>query len=269
MIEGYVLTILVVCFFVYLIFFMKGDKPSKPNTKSDESFETIRQLKDEELFDPITGRVITIEEAESGNWDVYNDSGVIPEDVIRKNYYPSEHNELFIKNFLFENGFKLSEPSTECAELWDALKIFGDSLNWSYDWYVTKESIKISHVYIESKSSQSYDSSTQNFPFANEAMLIDIVLPFECGNYVLRKTNFIEKYFSEVNETNDLVLDGFTCFEFGRSHKVGVMQAILKEIPVTDKLIIEFIGNHLILAYDTIMPIEDFKLLYDFLVIKR
>lgn len=249
MIESFILSSIVIGFFVYVIFFMGGKEEAiervlkKPDLGPEKP---IVELKDEELFDPITGKIITLEEAESGNWEVASEDGLIPPKVIKDAYPASEHNQLHIKNYLIQQGYTRDVPDQDNILFNNELLVFNDC-TVNCHWFFKNNSISYSHA-------QTIDSNR----IIQNALLVDFPLPFDSGSYVVRKENKIEKWVKAVNETHKISKDGFTSFEFMPSKQLSLMQVILNELPTYDSLIIEFYGNHLVLIFEEVISIKDF-----------
>jgi hypothetical protein len=250
--------ILLGVFLIYLIFILPVTKERKEKKKQKAlEFESIREkekrieanLDDERLFDPITGKYITMEEAESGNWEIHSEDGIIPEDVIRDNYSPEQQERKLILNHLIANEYEKSDLETEEAELYEGLELL-KPLDWSWSSLMKNNNTGLSVMYI-------YMDNPNRQGLTN-AKIIQIPLPFDAGHCVVKSKVSLGSYirnslFFESEESN-----AFETVVFEKSNHEKYINTIMEGFEEQEDLVFEFVGNNLYVIVDFEPTYEEF-----------
>ena len=128
---------LILGYLIVLLFTSSKKKEEEARFRKEQE----ERLADERIYDPISGQLLTIEEAESGHFVKHvNETRIIPESELQQFY----NEDLVIVqrcfNFLKKEGGKLVELSEEVVEMVDNTRTFLSHPNWGTEQMCSFES---------------------------------------------------------------------------------------------------------------------------------
>jgi len=219
------------------------EKPKKTHisTAKENAARMEENLDDERIFDPITGSYLTLEQAESGNWEVADELGIIPDAVIRDNFEPEAQEKQFILNHLFRKGYVRMDLTEEHVHIYDQLELL-KPLEWSWSVFVQNPENGLAYTDIGIQKTNSSISS--------EARLIEIPLPFDAGQCVVKsKTSVTEFLLDAFNIAPDSTTE-FDTIVYKQSTQQHYIDQIIEGFENDNRLIFEFYGKSLFVIID-------------------
>lgn len=208
-------------------------------TKSIEEKEREKQLEksldDERIYDPETGQLITLEQAQSGKWEA-SDRPIISEDKIEKYYNDRDKEMVHIFNYL--NASSLYEPlhvNSEISTILKNLNLLKNYDGWqhhSVSYRLEKKGVLLFPVVIHGEFLEPY-------------ILFGMSIPHQTGHYVFREKHAIEKWLDLIDSDDDFEIDGYECFTLSPTNDEALVTQILSAFEDTELIEIELVGSWL------------------------
>ncbi len=236
-----------ITFFSLCILFIVWQIYRIKNKKTEDEIIQER-TEDELLFDPYTGKQITLEEAESGNWTIEeHEKQEKLEKYLDKFSSTEEKEEVLVNQYItMSESYEISELTEEQLALLEEFAIFSEESSWSYsDSYIYNKK----HLFI-----------LVNFHSSISSQIVAIVKTEDIkGHYYLREKSSIEKIFDSIRSDDELFLENYESYTFEQSGSKLIINKILDKIKGQKDLEIEIYNNALLLKTLKNKNIADLK----------
>lgn len=216
----------------------------KTRSEREEEEKILRSLQDSYIYDPETNSKITLEEAESGEWEVNEDE-----------FW--ERSEEDIRNFAYEEQ-KIEER---------ALNVLRSSRRFLKAEPLADEEIDILQ---ETKMLSRYDDWHYNNIFKfNEGYILTPYVEGEYkvlmwlkifnikGHYYFREKTKIEAFLDRIRVDDEIKIDNYECYTFKRSEQLPQVRILIKKISQFSDLEIEIKDENLFIISQRFLNRED------------
>jgi len=234
----------------------------KPKTTSEKDFEKIQNesLDDETLIDPETGAKISLEQAESGQWDTPSNSelALMEEDITRLYSEEGKEAHKVITHIRTNQEYDKIEFSSLEIELLEQTKILSKYDDWKYS-NLYKMSFCDGFVFLPSITILDTQSASFQNDYNESQICFWVKSEVNFGHYYLREKSKIEKFFKHSKNDSDLKLEGYECFTFKRAQSTVLQKQILNLFETEQGLEIEFYENNLFIKNQILINELDFE----------
>jgi hypothetical protein len=241
-------------FFVY--YFISVYKQSNSIEEKEYKRKLEESLADEFIIDPETGTKITLEEAESGDWNTQNNEfRTVPESELEKLITEDEKQAEIALNYLRESEFyRRTELTEEQFTVFKKTKILTNYDDWSYsNPFSFKNGIVILPVpEIHGTTYYQEDYKESQLMFWKKIENIN-------GHYFLREKTTSEKIFHRLRKNNELKLEYYECYIFKKSLNLTLIKELIKKIGNHKGLQIEIHNNNIFIKTLKFLSLEDIK----------
>lgn len=217
------------------------------NEKSEEE-KIQEEIEDELLFDPYTGSQITLEEAESGKWNVgeKNNQKSIKKYLNKFSTIEEKEERLAIQYLNSEENYEIRELTEEQIDMLQESAILSKVNNWTYsDAYLYNENCTFILI---------------NIHLAISSQIVVLINIDDIkGHYYLREKSSIEKVFDSFRNDDELFLENYESFTIKESSSKIVINKILDCLRGQRELEVEFFNDKLLLKTLKHVNINDLK----------
>ncbi len=213
---GVIVGLLLIGAFVAIIIFIAfiGDKPISAKEKKEAAI-LKKRLEDPRIYDPETDTYITLEEAESGVWDVDDASKQMSETDKKEQFVEVELiAETIYKEFIRE-GFvvaksPLSEEQFKIFERLQLLEQIDDG--WGYRDYF--EDSKIVGVIL---------TIHNTFELA-----ISIPIHHGSGHYIFKEKTVTDRFLDKIRPDDDIEIEHYECFTIQKTKTTRAIENMMR-----------------------------------------
>ena len=246
----YILIGILVVILLYYLLTYKTAEEKEYNKKLKESLE------DDYIIDPETGTKITLEEAESGIWEVEDGIGdefsVMPDDELNK--LPQEEARIAQKavNYLKSSKFfRQYELSNEEFEILENTKILGGYDDWSFS-----HPFKFDNGFLILPAGK-----LNNTTYSESYILIWVKISNINGHYLFKEKTNVERFFDRFRKDDEIELENYECLTVKPSHNKTHIKSILSRIIKHNGLEIEIHNDNLFIQTLRLVNVDDIKML--------
>ncbi|WP_299278084.1 hypothetical protein [uncultured Psychroserpens sp.] len=238
---GIVIVLSFVVGLALLLYFLLGFE-KKSGDKDQEQMR--RSLEEEYIFHPETNAKISLEQAESGEWDVNgNEFWERSEEDIRKFAFEDQKIMERALNYLRSSKWFLkAEPlNDESIETLYQTKILNQTENWIY-----------SDIFY-------FDSGYVFAPHLKGECKLVMWLRIDAinGHYYFREKTKTEAFFDKIRNDDDISLINYECYTFKRSNQITRVKDLMSKLSGINHLEIEIMDNNLFIKTDRLINKED------------
>lgn len=221
--------------------------------KSKEELEEERilneSLADEFIYDPVSGKKITLEQAESGNWEGdFNLNRIKSEEEIEKFYFGQEKETEKIINTIKTKGYEFKRPTSSQVSFLEKSAIFKKYDDWTYSKSFSKDGGKSFIIFPNVSLITNNGRHLSNFN--EEQMLFWIQKNTISGHSFFRKKTVAK---AVVN-----LLKNYECITFKKSNNISSLITILNLFDKELGLEIETNEGNLLIKTLKAPSMEDF-----------
>lgn len=229
--------------------------------KSNEELEEERilneSLADEFIYDPISGKKLTLEQAESGNWDGdFNLNRIKSEEEIEKFYFGQEKETEKIINKLKVIGYEFKRPTSLQVSFLEKSAILKKYDDWTYSKSFSRDEGKSFIIFPNVSLITNNGRHLTNFN--EEQMLFWIQKNTISGHSFFRKKTVAKAVVDLIINEADINLKNYECITFKKSNNITSLIAILNLFDKEFGLEIETNDGNLLIKTLKAPSMEDF-----------
>ncbi|MDH7913858.1 hypothetical protein [Winogradskyella sp. SYSU M77433] len=250
MIENFILILI----FVLITYISYAWITHRTESEKEYDKKLKESLKDEFIIDPETGKKLTLEEAESGNWSIedYPDDEfrVMPLDELEK--IPEEQSRVAqhaINYLKSSKSFRECELTEDDIETLDSTKILSGYDDWSYS-HPFKFDKGILILPVGKLNTSNYSESY---------ILIWLKISNINGHYLFKEKTAVERFFDRIRKDNDIIFDNYECATIKKSFNKVLVKNLAEKIISHQGLEIEIHNDNLFIQTLRLVNIEDIK----------
>ncbi len=207
-------------------------------TKAEKEHETelMANLDDERIYDPITNRLISLEEAMSGMWEG-EDHPIVAEERIQKFYDDEAQDTIRVLNYVKKSPlYSTFEVTDDLSRLLERLKMLSAPAQWGHH--------STSYICPDIRGVVMFPNIYLN-EIRGTYILFGLPIFAQRGHYYLREKTTTETLLDHLSNDDDLSLDGYECFTFSPSRDIRGLNKILERFTNEDGLEIEILEDQL------------------------
>ena len=236
LIVGLGISILVI---VYRLFTPSGYKEKRRLRKTQEKEEEEKMKKrlddprlyDPRLYDPETNTYITLEQAESGMWDVDDPKSKMSKEEIKENFSEEQLINHTLREEFVKEGFKrikepFSEEQYEQIEKFELLKQFED---WSYNDHFKKGEITAILLSIQ-----------RDTLISMWIRVKDIT-----GHYIFKEKTTTDRILDKIRPDDDIQIENYECFTIQKTKTTRAIENIIATVNKYQHIEVEIQSGHL------------------------
>ncbi|MEP0264780.1 hypothetical protein [Dokdonia sp.] len=231
-IGGLVIAIIIILF--RLLIPPEEYKKKKQLLKQRQKIEEEKEKKrmaDPRIYDPKTDTYITLEQAESGIWDVYDPKNKISAEDVKATFSESDYIDYTIRKEFVKEGFKrvegpFSEEQYEQIEKFELLKQLE---YWSYDDHFKQDEI------------------TAILLSTHGDTLISTWIPVTniSGHYVFKEKTKTERFFDAIQSDDDIKVENYECFTIQKTKTTRSIENMMQLVNKHKHIEVEIMPGHL------------------------
>ncbi len=207
--------LLIIAAFIGIFFFVVsiGNKPIYKEEKEDEAL-LKKRLEDTRIYDPETDTYITLEEAESGIWDLDDASKKMSETEKKEQFFGEDLvAESIRKEFLKEGFVKAKSPlSEEQFKVFERLQLLDElDENWGYRYFF--ESGK--RVAVILTIHNAYE------------LAVSIPIQYSSGHYVFKEKTTSDRILDKIRPDDAIQVANYECFSIQNSKTTRAVENIM------------------------------------------
>lgn len=232
LIGGLIIVIIVVLYRLLIPSedYTKERRLRKEKQKIEEEKERKR-LADPRIYDPETNTYITLEEAESGVWDVDDPKNKLSAEEIKATFPESDYIDYTLREELVKEGFERIEgPLTKeqygNIEKFELLK---QHEHWSYDDHFKQNDITVFLLNIRGDT------------------LISTWIPVTqvSGHYVFTEKTKTDRFFDLIQSDDDIKVENYECFTVQKTKEKRAIENIMTLVNTHKHIEVEMFSGHL------------------------
>jgi len=236
--------LIVVSFVVVIALIMYFSINFKTKSEQDEENKLRRSLEEDYIFDPITNSKISLEEAESGEWEVNEDQfWERPDEDIRKFAFEEQKiQERALNALRSSKRFLKSDPfDDDQIDILLLTKMLSQFEDWSYSNVFHFNEGYLFTPYIE-----------------NEYKLMMWIKIYDCGGqYYFREKTKTEALFDKIRNDDEIKVENYECYTIKPSSQVSQVVLFLKKFSRFKGLEIELFNSNMFIRTHGMINKED------------
>ncbi|WP_422103825.1 hypothetical protein [Winogradskyella sp.] len=216
----------------------------KTKSEREEEEKMRASLEEAYIFDPVTNSKITLEQAESGEWEVNEDEfWEMPEEDIRKFAFEEQKIEERALNLLRSSKqFLKTEPlSDDEIDVLESGKILSQYGDWSYN-----NIFKFNEGFI----------LTPYVKYEYRVLMWLKIFDIN-GHYYFREKTKVEAFFDKIRMDDDIEINNYECYTFKKSYNVSKVGILIRKIAQFSGLEIEIKDENLFIISQKLVNKED------------
>lgn len=244
--------------FIVLIVIVSISKVFEKSKEEKEEERVLNEsLADEFIYEPVSGKKITLEQAESGNWDgEFNLNRIKSEDEIEKYYFGQEKETEKIINTLKSKGYQFKKPTSSQVSYLEKSAILKKYDDWTYSKSFSIDDGKLFVIF--PNISLKTNSGRHISNFNEEQMLFWIQMNTISGHSFFRKKTVAKAVVDLIINEEDINLKNYECFTFKKSNNRNGLLSILNLFDNELGLEIETNEGNLLIKTVKAPSMEDF-----------
>ncbi|MFC4635339.1 hypothetical protein ACFO3O_15625 [Dokdonia ponticola] len=207
--------LLIIAGFIGVLFFIisLADRPIYKEEKESEAL-LKKRLEDPRIYDPETDTYITLEEAESGIWDLEDASKKMSETEKREQFFEEDLVAESIRKELIKEGFvKVKSPlSEEQFKVFERLQLL-DQLdeNWGYRYFF--ENAKMIAIILTIHNA--YE------------LALSIPIQYSSGHYIFKEKTISDRILDKIRPDDAIQVADYECFPIQNSKTTRAVENIM------------------------------------------
>lgn len=229
-----ILVIVIIIVLYRLLIPSEKYKKERQSIKEQEKIEKEKEKKrmeDPRIYDPETNTYITLEEAESGVWDVNDPKNKPSAEEVKATFTESDYINYTLREELIKEGFeRINAPlSEEQYGHIETFKLLKQHEHWSYDDHFKKNEITVLLLKIYGDT------------------LISTWIPVTriSGHYVFTEKTKTDRFFDLIQSDDDIKIENYECFTIQKTKETKGIENIMKLVNMYKHLEIEILPGHL------------------------
>ncbi|MBI1306534.1 MAG: hypothetical protein GC181_07965 [Bacteroidetes bacterium] len=215
------------------------------NEKGQTSEQTEKSLDTETVYDPITGAHLTLEQLESGKWDLPEEFPYFTEDQLALAGDETEEMTMRIVNRLLDLGFKKVDKTPKWH--FKTITLHNNSFNQLRYHFVNAESEKEMGIVV-----------ADSFSY----LVLIMKIPHSSGHYYFRQKELTEKFYDVFNPKEAMDIGDYKCFPISQGEDSSSIEKIVEHLIDIENCEIEIYKQHLMIRSTDVIDLDqiDFML---------
>lgn len=209
----------------------KEERQSLKEKEKIEKEKEKKRLADPRIYDPETNTYITLEEAESGVWDVDDPKNKPSAEEIKATFSESDYIDYTLREELVKEGFeRIEDPfSKEQYEYIEKFELLKQHEHWSYDDHFKQNEITALLLNIHG------DTLISTWvPIANVS-----------GHYVFTEKTKTDRFLDLIQPDDDIKVENYECFTVQKTKETRAIENIMELVNTHKHLEVEMFPGHL------------------------
>lgn len=250
--TGILIIIAILAFGIFLLTY-------KTKSEKEQDKKLMESLNDEHLIDPVTGTKITLEQAESGQWEPEVRSHFYSEEEIQNSVEEEIKQMMRGNNYLYNQKQYLIHQLTETQiNFFEQTEMFRKYDSWTYS-----DAFKIDYCegYIVLPNVNIKSKPYSRYEYQDTQCLFWLKLKNQCGHYYISEKSNKVKLYELVTQSEELRLKNYEILVIEPASNMPVLHSIISVFEDTDALEIEIFKQYLLIKNLKYLNVDQIKVM--------